>query len=103
MAGISHISSFLTQIPAMPLPKLKSLDLSFNNLPTIPPDSTANLTRLRALDLSFNDLTAVPVVSIIIFNIPSLELNLVLIFVSLCLRQPIPLMIFVGCHSPVTL
>lgn len=66
LAGMLHLCLFLVQIPAMPLPKLKSLDLSFNNLPTIPPDSTANLTRLRALDLSYNDLTAVPVVSIII-------------------------------------
>ncbi|XP_026333455.1 chaoptin isoform X2 [Hyposmocoma kahamanoa] len=57
--GLRNVS--LIHIPSMPLPKLKSLDLSFNNLPTIPPDSTANLTRLRALDLSYNDLTAVPV------------------------------------------
>lgn len=47
----------------MPLPKLKSLDLSYNNFPSIPTDMTANLTRLRALDLSYNDLTNVPVVS----------------------------------------
>jgi Leucine-rich repeat (LRR) protein len=46
----------------MPLPKLKSLDLSYNNLPSIPVDVTANLTRLRKLDVSFNDLTTVPVV-----------------------------------------
>lgn len=87
----------------MPLPKLKSLDLSFNNLPTIPPDSTANLTRLRALDLSYNDLTAVPVVSIIFYYLRSLELNLVFKYLSLYLRQHILLPIFVGCHSPVTL
>lgn len=46
----------------MSLSKLKSLDLSYNNLASVPPDTTANLTRLRALDLSYNDLTAVPVV-----------------------------------------
>lgn len=51
------------QVPSMSLSKLKSLDLSYNNLPSIPPDTTANLTRLRELDLSYNDLTAVPVVS----------------------------------------
>ncbi|KAJ2947575.1 hypothetical protein O0L34_g17368 [Tuta absoluta] len=57
--GLRNVS--LIHIPSMPLPKLKSLDLSFNNLPSIPPDTTANLTRLRRLDLSYNDLTAVPV------------------------------------------
>lgn len=50
----------------MPLPKLKSLDLSWNNLPSIPTETTANLTRLRSLDLSYNDLTTVPVVSMIL-------------------------------------
>ncbi|XP_061383908.1 chaoptin isoform X2 [Danaus plexippus] len=57
--GLKNVS--LTNIPSMPLPKLKSLDLSYNNFPSIPTDMTANLTRLRALDLSYNDLTNVPV------------------------------------------
>lgn len=51
------------QVPSMPMPKLKSLDLSYNNLATVATDITANLTRLRSLDLSYNDLTNVPVVS----------------------------------------
>ncbi|CAH0674102.1 unnamed protein product [Spodoptera exigua] len=57
--GLKNVS--LISVPSMSLSKLKSLDLSFNNLPSIPPEITANLTRLRALDLSYNDLTAVPV------------------------------------------
>ncbi|GBO99132.1 Chaoptin, partial [Eumeta japonica] len=51
----------LLAIPQMSLMRLKSLDLSYNNLPFIPPESTANLTRLRALDLSYNDLTTIPI------------------------------------------
>ncbi|XP_013188195.1 chaoptin isoform X2 [Amyelois transitella] len=51
----------LLSVPSMPLPKLRSLDMSYNNLPSIPPDSMANLTRLRVLDLSYNDLATVPV------------------------------------------
>lgn len=90
LACVLYLFSFSIQIPSMPLTKLKSLDLSFNNLPTIPPDSTANLTRLRALDLSYNDLTAVPVVSILISYVSSLELNSVLKYLSLCRRLPIP-------------
>ncbi|KAL4716304.1 hypothetical protein ACJJTC_014784 [Scirpophaga incertulas] len=57
--GLKNVS--LLTVPSMPLPKLKSLDLSYNNLPSIPVDVTANLTRLRKLDLSYNDLTTVPV------------------------------------------
>ncbi|XP_047532172.1 chaoptin isoform X2 [Vanessa atalanta] len=57
--GLKNVS--LTSVPSMPLPKLKSLDLSYNNLPSVPTDITANLTRLRSLDLSYNDLTNVPV------------------------------------------
>ncbi|XP_047517537.1 chaoptin isoform X2 [Pieris napi] len=57
--GLKNVS--LQAIPSLPLPKLKTLDLSYNNLHSIPTDTTANLTRLRALDLSYNDLTKVPV------------------------------------------
>ncbi|KAL0881866.1 hypothetical protein ABMA27_001638 [Loxostege sticticalis] len=57
--GMKNVS--LTHVPSMLLPKLKSLDLSYNNLPSIPLDTTANLTRLRTIDLSYNDLTTVPV------------------------------------------
>ncbi|XP_037867501.1 chaoptin isoform X1 [Bombyx mori] len=57
--GLKNVS--LMFIPSMLLSKLKSLDLSYNNLPSVPPDTTANLTRLRVLDLSYNDLTTVPV------------------------------------------
>lgn len=53
----------------MLLPKLKSLDLSYNNLPSIPPDTTAKLTHLRELDLSYNDLSTVPVVSFIHYHL----------------------------------
>ncbi|CAH2085309.1 unnamed protein product [Euphydryas editha] len=57
--GLRNVS--LTSVPSMPLPKLKSLDLSYNNLASLATDITANLTRLRSLDLSYNDLTNVPV------------------------------------------
>ncbi|XP_038217334.1 chaoptin isoform X2 [Zerene cesonia] len=57
--GLKNVS--LQTLPSLPLPKLRTLDLSYNNLPSIPTDITANLTRLRAFDLSFNDLTKVPV------------------------------------------
>ncbi|XP_028159952.1 chaoptin isoform X5 [Ostrinia furnacalis] len=57
--GLKNVS--LTTVPSMLLTKLKSLDLSYNNLPTIPLDTTANLTGLRKIDLSYNDLTTVPV------------------------------------------
>lgn len=51
------------QVPNLPLHNLRSLDLSYNNLPSIPPDTASNLTQLRHLDLSNNDLTSVPIVS----------------------------------------
>ncbi|XP_072949975.1 chaoptin isoform X2 [Epargyreus clarus] len=57
--GLKNVS--LKALPSMPLPKLKSLDVSYNNLPSILPDTTSNLTRLRILDLSYNDFTKVPV------------------------------------------
>ncbi|KAI8420728.1 hypothetical protein MSG28_007951 [Choristoneura fumiferana] len=57
--GLRNVS--LLNMPLMLLPKLKSLDLSYNNLPSIPPDTTAKLTHLRELDLSYNDLSTVPV------------------------------------------
>ncbi|CAB3222289.1 unnamed protein product [Arctia plantaginis] len=57
--GLKNVS--LVSVPSMSLLKLKSLDLSYNNLPSVPPETTANLTRLRHLDLSYNDLTLVPV------------------------------------------
>ncbi|XP_077286802.1 leucine rich repeat containing G protein-coupled receptor chaoptin [Arctopsyche grandis] len=53
----------LTVVPSLPLPLLRSLDLSNNNLPSVPPDTATNLTQLRYLDLSNNDLTTVPVVT----------------------------------------
>ncbi|XP_063392648.1 chaoptin isoform X1 [Cydia fagiglandana] len=57
--GLRNVS--LLQVPTLQLPKLKSLDLSYNNLPSIAPDATAKLTHLRKLDLSYNDLSTVPV------------------------------------------
>ncbi|XP_041988835.1 chaoptin isoform X3 [Aricia agestis] len=61
---LSHLglqNTSLTAVPVLPLPKLKSLDLSYNNLHSLATEVTANLTRLRKLDLSYNDLTSVPV------------------------------------------
>ncbi|XP_047997382.1 chaoptin isoform X2 [Leguminivora glycinivorella] len=57
--GLRNVS--LLQVPTLQLPKLKSLDLAYNNLPSIATDATAKLTHLRKLDLSYNDLSTVPV------------------------------------------
>lgn len=59
----------------MALSKLKSLDLSYNNLPSISPETTANLTRLRALDLSYNDFTKVPEATHSLTNLRWLSLS----------------------------
>ncbi|CAH2040712.1 unnamed protein product, partial [Iphiclides podalirius] len=71
--GLKNVS--LTSIPSMSLSKLKSLDLSYNNLPSISPETTANLTRLRALDLSYNDFTKVPEATHSLTNLRWLSLS----------------------------
>ncbi|CAK1579585.1 unnamed protein product [Parnassius mnemosyne] len=71
--GLRNVS--LVSIPSMSLSKLKSLDLSYNNLPSISPETTANLTRLRALDLSYNDFTKVPEATHSLTNLRWLSLS----------------------------
>lgn len=46
--------------PELPLQKLQSLNLAFNELPNIPQMFAENLTHIRSLDLSYNDLTIIP-------------------------------------------
>lgn len=57
--GLRNIS--MKSVPPLNLPHLKSLDLAYNNLPSLSIESTQNLTRLRSLDISYNDLSTVPV------------------------------------------
>ena len=53
----------LIQAPDLPLPSLRELIISNNGLPSIPPELAANLSSLRLLDLSQNDLTTVPLIT----------------------------------------
>ncbi|XP_045535328.1 chaoptin isoform X2 [Papilio machaon] len=71
--GLKNVS--LVSIPSMALSKLKSLDLSYNNLPSISPETTGNLTKLRALDLSYNDFTKVPEATHSLTNLRWLSLS----------------------------
>ncbi|KAJ8969360.1 hypothetical protein NQ317_004632, partial [Molorchus minor] len=59
--GLDNVS--LTLVPSLPTPHLVSLSLSYNALPTVPPEMARNMTNLRRLNLDFNDLTAVPIVT----------------------------------------
>lgn len=46
--------------PELTLNRLQSLNLAFNELPTIPQQMAENLTSLKKVDLSYNDLTMIP-------------------------------------------
>lgn len=61
-------------MPELPLPSLLHLDLSRNQITSVPSDRASNLTLLRNLDLSYNELIGVPS---IIMSLPDLNnLNL---------------------------
>lgn len=64
----------IIQAPELSLPYLRSLSISNNELPSIPPELAANLTSLRVLDLSENDLTAVPLITHSLPHLMSLSL-----------------------------
>lgn len=62
------------QVPDLPLPNLVSLSLAYNSLPSVPPEMAAGLNSLRNLDLSFNDLTTVPTAINSLFELRRLSL-----------------------------
>lgn len=70
--SLENISIY--QAPDLPLPKLRVLIISNNELPSIPPELAVNMTSLRVLDLSQNDLTAVPLITHSLPNLRSLAL-----------------------------
>jgi len=51
------------QVPELPLRRLQTLYLAHNELASIPPEMSSNLTSLHYLDLSFNDLTVIPLIT----------------------------------------
>lgn len=59
--GLENIS--ISSVPELPLPSLRNLRISHNELPTVPPELALNMTSLRKLDLSYNDLTNVPLIT----------------------------------------
>ncbi|CRK93089.1 CLUMA_CG006599, isoform A [Clunio marinus] len=59
--SLNNIS--IIQMPDIALPNLRVLSISHNELPSISPEIAANLTSLRDLDLSENDLTTVPLMT----------------------------------------
>lgn len=60
----------LSSVPELSNPSLRTLKISHNDLPTIPPELAANMTSLRELDLSENDLTSVPLIT---HSLPNLK------------------------------
>jgi Leucine-rich repeat (LRR) protein len=70
--SLNNIS--LIQAPDLALPNLRTLSLSGNQLPSIPPEIAVNLTSLRSLDLSENDLTVVPLITHSLPHLRSLSL-----------------------------
>lgn len=57
--GLDNVS--LSTVPHLPLPALRVLSIANNELPSIPHELALNLSQLRHLDLSKNDLTSIPV------------------------------------------
>lgn len=70
--GLNNVS--LTTIPDLPLPLLRVLRISKNELPTVSQDLARNMSSLRVLDLSDNDLTSVPILTQLLKNLRSLSL-----------------------------
>lgn len=66
--GLNNVS--LTEVPELHLPYLRELRLSGNELPSIPQELAYNLTSLQTIDLSWNDLTSVP---LLIHTLPQLR------------------------------
>lgn len=70
--GLNNVS--LTTIPDLPLPLLRVLRISKNELPTVSQELAHNMSSLRVLDLSDNDLTSVPILTQLLKNLRSLSL-----------------------------
>ncbi|XP_035777157.1 chaoptin-like [Anopheles albimanus] len=64
----------LGAVPELASPSLRTLQISHNELPSIPPELAANLSALRSLDLSENDLTNVPLITHSLPNLRNLYL-----------------------------
>lgn len=61
--------------PDLTLNRLQSLNLAFNELPTISQQLAENLTSLRKVDLSYNDLTMIPEMIKFLPDLRSLSLS----------------------------
>ncbi len=57
---LSLAGANLTQLPGLQLPKLRSLDVSGNELTFVPANTLVNLSEVRELDLSRNHLPTPP-------------------------------------------
>lgn len=74
MMELSLDNISIIQVPDLSLPFLRILRISQNELPSFPPELAANLTSLRELDLSENDLTTVPLITHSLPNLRALSL-----------------------------
>lgn len=54
------IHFYLFQMPSLPLISLETLDLSLNNISTIPFEFSHNLTNLRRLEMADNKILSIP-------------------------------------------
>lgn len=64
----------INQVPDLALPALRILRISQNELPFFPPELAANLTSLRELDISYNDLTTIPLITHSLPNLRALSI-----------------------------
>lgn len=76
--GLDNVS--LSTVPNLPLPALRVLSIAHNELPSIPHELALNLSQLRHLDLSENDLTSIPV---IIYSLSHLRFDFGLKFLNI--------------------
>ncbi|XP_037921990.1 chaoptin isoform X3 [Hermetia illucens] len=71
--GLENVS--LTTVPELPLAQLRELRIANNELPSIPPELSFNMSNLRVLDLSNNDLTNVPIITQALPRLRTLRLS----------------------------
>ncbi|XP_046624051.1 chaoptin [Neodiprion virginianus] len=70
--GLSNMSLYM--VPELPLRRLRTLYLAHNKLSSIQSDMAANMTSLRHLDLSYNELSTVPLITHTLPELRSLNL-----------------------------